>query len=91
MQNAEADVWILGSGSAGISTACELVSSVAKVTMHEAREVLPGESGRTKGHLSSALDDGCIPISEKYGNDGANWSLKTIPELRVMLARLLEN
>ena len=87
-QNVEADVCILGSGIAGISTAYELVSSGAKVIMLEAREVLSGESGRTSGHLSSSLDDGYIPISKKHGNDGAKlaaeshtWALRHVGEV----------
>ncbi|KAL8787472.1 MAG: hypothetical protein Q9195_007764 [Heterodermia aff. obscurata] len=87
-QDAEADVCILGSGIAGISTAYELVSSGAKVIMLEAREILSGESGRTSGHLSSALDDGYIPISKKHGNDGAKlaaeshaWALRHVGEV----------
>lgn len=86
--NAEADVCILGSGIAGISTAYELVNSGAKVIMLEAREVLSGESGRTSGHLSNALDDGYIPISKKHGNDGAKlaaeshtWALRHVGEV----------
>ena len=87
-QDAEADVCIIGSGIAGISTAYELVSSGAKVIMLEAREVLSGESGRTSGHLSNALDDGYIAISKKHGDDGAKlaaeshtWALHHVGEV----------
>lgn len=50
------DVCIIGSGIAGISTAYELVTRGSRVTMIEARDFIFGESGRTTGHLSSALD-----------------------------------
>lgn len=87
-QNISADVCIIGSGIAGISTAYELVSSGSKVVMLEAREVLSGESGRTSGHLSNALDDGYIQIAKKHGQDGAKlaadshtWALRQVGEV----------
>ncbi|KAG7009312.1 hypothetical protein G7Y79_00003g011800 [Physcia stellaris] len=87
-QDVEADVCIIGSGIAGISTAYELVISGAKVIMLEAREVLSGESGRTSGHLSNALDDGYIAISKKHGDEGAKlaaeshtWALHHVGEV----------
>lgn len=56
--------------------------------MLEAREVLSGESGRTSGHLSNALDDGYIPISKKHGDEGAKlaaeshtWALRHAGEV----------
>ena len=51
------DVCIVGGGIAGISLAYELLERGTKVTLIEAREILSGESGRTSGHLASALDD----------------------------------
>ncbi|UDD55865.1 hypothetical protein AFCA_003450 [Aspergillus flavus] len=65
------DVCVVGSGIAGISTAYELITRGKKVTMIEARNVLSGESGRTSGHLSNALDDGYSAIAKKHGKDGA--------------------
>ena len=87
-QDISADVCIVGSGIAGISTAYELVSSGAKVVMIEAREVLSGESGRTSGHLSNALDDGYVQIAKKHGQEGAKlaaqshtWALRRVGEV----------
>lgn len=87
-QNISADVCIIGSGIAGISTAYELVSTGVKVAMVEAREVLSGESGRTSGHLSNALDDGYVQIAKKHGQDGAklaaqshSWALRRVGEV----------
>ena len=60
------DVCIIGAGIAGISLAYELIARGGKqVTMIEARHVLSGETGRTSGHLSNALDDGYTNI-EKF-------------------------
>ena len=87
-QNINADVCIIGSGISGLSTAYELVSSGTKVVMIEAREVLSGESGRTSGHLSNALDDGYVQIAKKHGQDGAKlaadshtWALRHVGEV----------
>jgi len=87
-QDISADVCIIGSGIAGISTAYELVSSGSKVVMIEAREVLSGESGRTSGHLSNALDDGYVQIAKKHGEEGAkiaaqshSWALRHVGEV----------
>ncbi|KFY31534.1 hypothetical protein V493_01017, partial [Pseudogymnoascus sp. VKM F-4281 (FW-2241)] len=65
------DVCIIGAGIAGISTAYELVTRGLEVVLIEAREVLSGETGRTSGHLSNALDDGYLKIAKKHGVEGA--------------------
>ncbi|TKA81775.1 hypothetical protein B0A49_00647 [Cryomyces minteri] len=82
------DVCIVGAGIGGISTAYELVSRGVNVVMIEAREVLSGETGRTSGHLSSALDDGYVEIAKKHGDDGAKaaaqshtWALDHVGEV----------
>lgn len=67
----EADTCIVGAGIGGISTAYELVRRGRDVVMVEAREVLSGETGRTSGHLTNALDDGYTEIAKKHGEDGA--------------------
>ena len=84
-QDANADVCIVGSGIASISTAYELVNPGAKVIMLEAQEVLSGESGRNTGHLSSALENGHIALAKKQGNDtlklaaeSHTWALRNV-------------
>ena len=67
----DTDVCIIGSGIAGISTAYEMITRGKKVAMLEARNVISGESGRTSGHLSNALDDRYIKIQEKHGRERA--------------------
>ena len=70
-RNIETDVCIIGCGVAGLSTAYELTTRGKKVAILEGRHVLSGESGRTSGHLSNALDDGFINIEKKHGLKGA--------------------
>ncbi|CEL07710.1 hypothetical protein ASPCAL10865 [Aspergillus calidoustus] len=67
----ETDVCIIGSGIAGISAAYELITGGKRVTLLEAQHVLFGESGRTSGHLSNALDDGYIEIEKRHKPNGA--------------------
>jgi len=88
----ETEVCIIGAGISGISTAYELVSRGVKVAMIEAREVLSGESGRTSGHLSSALDGSYVDIAKKHGKDAAKnageshqWALGHIGEISKQL------
>lgn len=84
----QTDVCIIGSGISGVSTAYELVRRGYKVVMIEAREVLSGETGRTSGHLSNALDDGYTEIAKKHGSSGAkaaadshSWALRHVGEV----------
>ena len=86
--NLTTEICIIGSGIAGISTAYELVRRGQKVTMLEARHVLSGETGRTSGHLSSALDDGYVEIQRKHGLEGAqiaaeshSWAISRVGEI----------
>ena len=90
--NVTTDVCIVGSGIAGISSAYELVMRGKRVTMLEARHVLSGESGRTSGHLSSALDDGYENIKKKHGLKGAkkaaeshSWAVQRVGEIAQVL------
>lgn len=84
----ETEICIVGAGIAGISIAYELVSRGHEVTLIEAREVLSGETGRTSGHLSSALDDGYVNIKKKHGESGAQaaadshkWAINRVAEI----------
>lgn len=88
----EADVCIVGGGIAGISIAYELVNRGTNVTLLEARHALSGESGRTSGQLSNALDDGYVDIAKKHGKDHARiaaeshtWALNRVGEISKQL------
>ncbi|KAI0127649.1 FAD dependent oxidoreductase [Xylariales sp. AK1849] len=81
-------VCIVGAGVTGISAAYELVSRGVEVVLVEARDVLSGETGRTSGHLSNALDEGYTDIKSKHGQNGAQvaadshtWALKRVGEV----------
>lgn len=87
-EDLETEVCIVGSGISGISIAYELVKRGVEVVMIEAREILSGETGRTSGHLASALDDGYVNIKAKHGDKGAaaaaeshTWALEHVGEV----------
>ncbi|GME35106.1 FAD dependent oxidoreductase [Neofusicoccum parvum] len=88
----ETDVCVVGSGITGVSVAYELVHRGHDVVMLEARNAVAGESGRTSGHLTNALDDGYVAIAKKHGNEGAKtaaeshaWALKHIGDVAATL------
>lgn len=87
-----AEVCVVGSGITGASVAYELVARGHEVVMLEARGVLGGETGRTSGHLSNALDDGYVEIQKKHGRAGASaaadshtWAIKRVGEVAAKL------
>ncbi|PIB00708.1 putative Rieske 2Fe-2S iron-sulfur protein [Cercospora beticola] len=87
-QDLETDVVVVGSGISGVQTAYELVTRGYNVVMLEARGILSGETGRTSGHLASALDDGYANIASKHGKNGAKiaaeshqWAINRVGEL----------
>ncbi|KAI9811241.1 MAG: hypothetical protein M1827_005573 [Pycnora praestabilis] len=84
----QTEVCVIGSGIAGVSTAYELVVRGVSVTMIEARDVVSGESGRTSGHLSNALDAPYTELASKHGESGAKvaaeshlWAVKRVGEI----------
>lgn len=87
-KNVSTDVCIIGSGISGISIAYELVTRGVNVVMIEARDILSGESGRTSGHLATALDDHYTEIAKKHGDkkaklaaDSHSWAAKKVGEI----------
>ena len=88
----QTEACVIGSGIAGVSTAYELVSRGVEVVIIEARDVISGESGRTSGHLSSALDDSYDSIASRFGSSGAKaaaeshlWATKRVGEIAKQL------
>ncbi|KAL8405191.1 hypothetical protein RB594_009916 [Gaeumannomyces avenae] len=87
-----AEVCVVGSGITGASVAYELVARGHEVVMLEARGVLGGETGRTSGHLSNALDDGYVEVRKKHGQAGASaaaeshtWAIARVGEVAAKL------
>lgn len=69
--NIKTDVVVVGGGIAGITTAYCLVQKGMKVVLVEDGFIGSGETGRTTGHLASALDDRYSKIERLHGAEGA--------------------
>lgn len=92
VRDIDTDVCIVGSGISGMSIAYELVTRGVQVVVLEARDFLSGETGRTSGHLSNALDDGYTEIAKVHGFEGAKvaadshtWALRRVGEISKQL------
>lgn len=65
--DARADVCIIGGGVAGLSAAYMLAREGKSVIVLDDNAIGGGETGRTTGHLSSALDDRYQFLESAYG------------------------
>lgn len=68
-QDLHADVCIIGGGIAGLTTAYKLCLEGKKVVLLEDGNILSGETGRTTGHLCSAVDDHFFELEKTYGKE----------------------
>jgi glycine/D-amino acid oxidase-like deaminating enzyme/nitrite reductase/ring-hydroxylating ferredoxin subunit len=66
-----ADVAVIGSGIAGLSTAYELMSRGRSVVVLDRGRIGSGMTARTTAHLASALDDRYADLIEARGLDAA--------------------
>jgi glycine/D-amino acid oxidase-like deaminating enzyme/nitrite reductase/ring-hydroxylating ferredoxin subunit len=66
-----ADVVVIGSGIAGLSTAYELTGRGRSVIVLDRGKIGSGMTARTTAHLASALDDGYAQLIEARGLDVA--------------------
>jgi glycine/D-amino acid oxidase-like deaminating enzyme len=67
----QADVLVIGSGIAGLSTAYELTGRGRSVIVLDRGRIGSGMTARTTAHLASALDDGYAQLIEARGLDVA--------------------
>src|SRR5215467_5641613 len=65
------DICIVGAGIAGLSVAYLLSREGKSVVVLEAGHIGFGETSRTTGHLSNALDDRYSELERLFGRDGA--------------------
>ncbi len=65
------DVCVVGAGITGLSTAYMLARAGHSVVVLDAGPIGGGDTGRTTGHLSTALDDGFVHLEALHGTDGA--------------------
>lgn len=65
------DVCVIGGGITGLTTAYYALQEGRTVALLEDGQIGSGETGRTSGHLASALDDRFIALEELHGQRGA--------------------
>src|SRR5688572_18921202 len=70
LENASADVCIVGGGIAGLTTAYLLARSGRSVIVIDAGAIAAGETSRTTAHLSNVIDDRFHVIERYHGVGG---------------------
>jgi glycine/D-amino acid oxidase-like deaminating enzyme len=68
--NETADVCVIGSGIAGLSTAYELASNGADVVVLDRGAIAGGMTARTSAHLTSMSDDTFKKLNDMRGVEG---------------------
>jgi len=71
VEDAHADVCIVGAGIAGITTAYLLAKQGKSVIVLDDGAIGGGQTQRTTAHLSNALDDRYFEIERLHGSEGA--------------------
>ncbi len=67
----KADVCVIGAGIAGMSAAYHLARQGLEVVVLDSGIVGGGETGRTSGHLTYAMDDRFYELERLHGREGA--------------------
>lgn len=70
-EDVRTEVCIIGAGIAGLTTAYLLTQAGKRVVVLDDGQIGGGESGRTTGHLSNAIDDRYFEIEKMHGARGA--------------------
>ena len=86
----EADVCVVGSGIAGLTTAYALARSGRSVVVLEARGVGSGETSHTSAHLASALDDRFTVLERLHGLSGSRLAAESHATAIDFLERLVD-
>jgi glycine/D-amino acid oxidase-like deaminating enzyme/nitrite reductase/ring-hydroxylating ferredoxin subunit len=71
LEDARADVCVVGAGIAGMMTAYRLTRAGRQVIVVDDGPIGGGETGRTTAHLSDALDDRYAVLERLHGTEGA--------------------
>src|SRR2546428_5714860 len=75
--SASTDVCVIGAGIAGLSVAYHLARAGKKVIVVDDGPIGGGESGRTTGHLSDAMDDRIAWLEDVHGAEGARLAVNS--------------
>ncbi len=72
----QTDVCIIGAGISGLSAAYHLGENGKKVVVIDDGDIAGGQTCRTTGHLSNALDDRYYNLERDFGEEGAKLAAK---------------
>jgi len=86
-QNIETDVVIIGGGIAGLTTAYCLLKAGRKIILVEDGYIGSGETGRTTGHITYALDARYFELIKIFGKEKA----KLIANSHIEAIQFVEN
>ena len=90
-KDAQADVCIVGSGIAGLSTAYLLGREGKRVIVLDDGPIAGGQTQRTSAHLSNALDDRFYELEKIHGAEGARLAAEShtaaIEQIEAIAAR----
>lgn len=75
--DARASVCVVGAGIAGMMTAYLLTRAGKSVIVIDDGPIGGGETGRTTGHITAALDDNYRVLEKTHGADGARWAAES--------------
>src|SRR5882724_9490351 len=70
-EDAAADVYVVGAGIAGLTTAYLLAEEGRSIIVLEDGSIASGETSRTTAHLVNALDDRYFELERLHGEEGA--------------------
>lgn len=71
MQDARADICVVGAGIAGLTTAYLAARAGRNVIVLDDGPVGGGESARTTAHLANAMDDRFVQLEKVHGEEGS--------------------
>jgi glycine/D-amino acid oxidase-like deaminating enzyme/nitrite reductase/ring-hydroxylating ferredoxin subunit len=77
LEDARADVCVVGAGMAGMMTAYRLTRAGRQVIVVDDGPIGGGETGRTTAHLSDALDDRYSVLERLHGAEGARLAARS--------------
>jgi glycine/D-amino acid oxidase-like deaminating enzyme/nitrite reductase/ring-hydroxylating ferredoxin subunit len=90
VEDARADVCIVGAGLGGMMTAYLLSRAGRRVVVIDDGPIGGGETGRTTAHLSDALDDRYTELERLHGEDGARLAAHSHRLAIDLIARIVE-
>ena len=91
MENARADVCVVGAGIAGLTTAYLLAQEGKSVVLLDDGPIAGGETGRTTAHLTNVFDDRYYEVEREHGTAAARLTLRSHTTAVDTIERIVRN